>query len=352
MNRVPSALLRSTHDLGSPATKSGSLIDNFDRVHRSLRISVTDVCNIRCQYCMPAEVQFQPRDRQLSFEQIAQFVRTTARLGVVHYRLTGGEPLLRPRLHELIKLLKEIKGVEEVGLTTNGLLLAEQLPELLSAGLQRVNISLDTLSDATFKKLARRDGLQRVLAGIDAAVQAAPALHLKLNSLVLRDVNLDDVLSLVEFARERNVTLRFIEFMPLDADRSWSVNRMVSGDELRQRIATHCGGLVPVEPENPAQPATDYMFAEGGPGRIGFIDSVTRPFCGTCDRLRLTFDGKVRNCLFGSQEWDVRELLNDQHSEQELGQLLLNAVAAKHRSHGIADADFQPPARAMYQIGG
>lgn len=336
---------------GAPLLNAApTLVDRFGRVHRSLRISVTDVCNIRCQYCMPEEVQFQSRDHQLSYEQIAAFVAVTAQMGVSNYRITGGEPLVRPRLFELVSLLKQVAGVDEISLTTNGTLLAEHLPHLIAAGLDRINISLDTLNESTFKTLSRRDGLSRVLAGIDAAVNA-PEIETKLNALVLRDVNLGDVLALIRFAVERNVVLRFIEFMPLDGERNWTRGRMVSGAELRELIASEFGELTQLVSADPSQPSRDYSIASGG--RVGFIDSVSDPFCGGCDRLRLTADGKIRNCLFGREEWDVSELLKRGTAcESDLKQSLLAAVAAKHAAHGIAEAGFQPPQRAMYQIGG
>jgi GTP 3',8-cyclase len=346
---IPQPQQRLSKDMPLFSKLPNTLVDRFGRCHRSLRISVTDVCNIRCQYCMPEEVQFQSRDHQLSYQQIARFAAVTAQMGVSNYRITGGEPLVRPRLAELVTLLKNLDGIQEIALTTNGMLLAEQLPALVDAGLDRINISLDTLNDETFKQLSRRDGLSRVIKGIEAAVGAG-GVEVKLNALVLRDVNLDDVLSLVRFATERNVVMRFIEFMPLDGERSWTRGRMVSGAELRELIAGEFGELTQNALSDPSQPSRDYTLANGG--RVGFIDSVTTPFCGGCDRLRLTADGKIRNCLFGREEWDVAELLRRGAGETELQQALLAAVAAKHAAHGIADAGFQPPQRAMYQIGG
>lgn len=335
---------------------SAPLVDRFGRVHRSLRISVTDVCNIRCQYCMPEHVSFLPKDRHLSFEQIAEFVSAVAPLGLRHLRITGGEPLVRPQLWRLIELLNQIPEVEEIGLTTNGTLLAEQLRELVEAGLRRVNISLDSLSEETFKRMSRREGLDRVLLGIERAIEQ-PDLVVKLNALILRDVNLADVLDLVEFAISRRITLRFIEFMPLDGDRNWSRSRMVSGQELRDLISQRYGALIQVAGGDSSQPSTDYETAEGA--RLGFIDTVTAPFCGRCDRLRLTTDGKIRNCLFGMEEWDIKPLLTASNPGQKSAERLKaiqhsvrNAVSAKHPSHGIASPDFQPPHRAMYQIGG
>ena len=345
-----------TSDLSCTSTNSTTadqqLVDRFGRVHRAFRISVTDACNIRCQYCMPAEgAQFLPNHRLLSFEQIERFVDVAVGMGIRKVRLTGGEPLLRPRLPELIATLKRIAQLEHIALTTNGMLLDQQIDALVAAGLQRINISLDTLSEPTFKQLTRRDGLHRVLAGIESTCRH-PQIEVRLNALILRDVNLQDVVELVEFARQRNMTLRFIEFMPLDSDRRWSAERMVSGAELRELLVQQLGPLRRVTPGDVSQPASDYAFAEGG-GRVGFIDSVSTPFCSGCDRLRLTADGKIRNCLFGRDEWDAGAVLRHEHfDKRQLQELLLTSTFSKHAAHGIADPDFKPPERAMYQIGG
>jgi cyclic pyranopterin phosphate synthase len=327
------------------------LTDRFARVHRSLRISVTDKCNLRCQYCMPDEqIKFLPSDELLSFEEIAGFVSICVTRGFHKFRITGGEPLLRRNVERLVALLNAIEGVENLAITTNGILLEEQLDGLVAAGLKRINISLDTLRAPVFRRLARRDGLERVLAGIAAAVNSRQVI-VKLNALVLRDVNLDDVLELASYAAALNVPLRFIEFMPLDAERAWSEQRMVSGAELRELLAKELGPLRRIATVDEAQPATDYVTANGA--RFGFIDTVTAPFCGACDRLRLTADGKMRNCLFGQEEWDVRRILRNAAAKpHEIHELLEAAVSAKHFSHGTPQANLAHPARAMYQIGG
>lgn len=329
-----------------------ALVDRYGRVHRSLRISVTDACNIRCSYCMPEEgAKFLPKSQLLSFDKIERFTRCVVNLGIRSVRLTGGEPLLRPRLHELVGRLSAIQGIDDIAMTSNGMLLAEQLPQLVDAGLSRVNISLDTLSAATFKRLARREGLDRVMQGIQAA-SAMNGLDVKLNALILRDVNLSDVLDLVSFASEQALPLRFIEFMPLDAERAWSGSRMVSGEELRELIATRFGPLERVPSDDPSRPSMDYRFASGRAGMLGFIDSVSTPFCGRCDRIRLTAEGKIRNCLFGQQEWDIGKILDEQEDDTALIAALMDCVSAKHPAHGIAEPGFEPPQRAMYQIGG
>lgn len=326
------------------------LVDRFGRVHRSLRVSVTDRCNIRCQYCMPEVASFLPSDRLLSFPQIARFVALATTLGIDEVRITGGEPLMRPNLAELVRSLSAIRELDDIALTTNGMLLADQLSELVEAGLRRVNISLDTLSEDVFRRLARREGLDRVLSGIDAAVRE-PRVTVRLNALVMRDVNWPEVLDLVEFARERSLMLRFIEFMPLDAERAWNRQQMISGDEMRSRLTARYGPLVPLQRRDPSQPSTDYTFADGI-GAVGFIDSVSKPFCSACDRLRLTADGKLRNCLFGQEEWDVRGLLSEELPASEIIAVVRACIAAKRAAHGIDAGDFSPPERAMFQIGG
>ncbi len=339
---------------------ASELVDGFGRVHRAIRISVTDACNIRCQYCMPAEgATFLPQHRLLSFDKIAHFVRIATSVGIQKIRITGGEPLMRPNLAALFAKLSRIAGANDLALTTNGMLLADQLPELVAAGLKRINISLDTLNEATFKRLSRRDGLDKVLAGI-AATKAFPNLRVRLNALILPAINGDDVIPLVEFARTQHLPLRFIEFMPLDAERAWDKSRLVTGDQLRARITAAFGPLREIRSSDASQPASDFEFVDGR-GTVGFIDSVTKPFCGNCDRLRLTAEGKLRNCLFGHQEWDVGKLLVDSadgatgalgNLDSEVIAVMRDCVAKKHAAHGIGDLQFQQPERAMYRIGG
>ena len=333
-------------------TSVNELVDRFGRVHRALRISVTDVCNIRCQYCMPAEgATFLPHNRLLSFEHLERFVRIAASLGIRKIRITGGEPLMRPGLSDLISRLAKVDGVDDLAITTNGMLLADQLPAMVQAGLKRINISLDTLNDATFKQLARREGLAKVLDGI-AATKAFPQLRVRLNALILREVNYDDIVPLADFARLQHLPLRFIEFMPLDAERAWQQQHVVTGEEVRRVLSEHYGPLRALVVRDASQPATDYAFADGH-GIVGFIDSVTRPFCGNCDRLRLTAEGRLRNCLFGHQEWDVGALLADVSlDDQKILELVRDCVRQKHAAHGIGGAEFQQPERAMYRIGG
>lgn len=328
------------------------LIDRFGRVHTALRISVTDRCNIRCQYCMPEhDLQFLPHHRILSFAAIERFVRAVAKVGVSKIRITGGEPLMRPDLPLLIERLAGITEVDDLAITTNGMLLAQQVEALVSAGLKRVNISLDTLNEATFQAIARRSGLQRVLEGIEAA-RAFPQLKLRLNALILKHLNQDDIVPLAQFAKRISIPIRFIEFMPLDAERRWDGSQMLSGEEIRRIIEAEFGTLSLLPNTDAAQPARDYQFADGS-GVVGFIDSVSTPFCSTCNRIRLTADGKIQNCLFGREDWSVASLLNrEDYSEADVLDMVRTAVQRKHAAHGIAQPGFEPPQRAMYQIGG
>ncbi|MCA9265350.1 MAG: GTP 3',8-cyclase MoaA [Planctomycetales bacterium] len=327
------------------------LFDQYGRQHTDLRISVTDRCNIRCFYCMPAEnVVFRPRSELLTFEEISRFTRVAASLGVCKLRLTGGEPLVRQELDELIRQLVTTPGIIDVALTTNGILLAEQAQRLKDAGLQRLNVSLDTLTETTFHQISRRPGLQNVLDGLSAAVDAG-FRRIRLNSLAIRGLTEREVVPLALFARDQGFELRFIEFMPLDADDAWRSRDVLTGREVMAMIESHVGKLRPVQRKNRSQPAVDYEFVEGG-GRIGFINPVSEPFCGDCNRLRLTAEGQVRNCLFSTTEWDARTILREGGTDLDLGQLLVDCVAAKKPGHGIDQPDFLRPQRAMYQIGG
>lgn len=335
---------------------SGPLVDSFGRVHSDLRVSVTDRCNIRCFYCMPADnVRFLPRSEILTFEEIERFVRIAARLGVRKLRLTGGEPLVRRDLDQLVARLAVVPGIEDIALTTNGILLQEQAAALRAAGLRRLNISLDALDPEVFQLISRREGLDRVLAGIFAAVRAGFE-RIKLNTVAIRGVNDGQITALGRFAREHDLELRFIEYMPLDAEGHWDDSQVLPGAEILARLETEFGPLRPLPIENPSQPATDYQFAAGG-GRIGFINPVTQPFCGACNRLRLTAEGQVRNCLFSTEEWDARQLLRESDADprlldERLAQLVRDSIARKKAGHGINSDEFVRPRRAMFQIGG
>jgi len=327
------------------------LTDALGRVHTSLRISVTDRCNIRCFYCMPHEdVRFVPRAEILTFEEITRFVRVVSQMGVRRLRLTGGEPLVRAELPRLVEQLAALPGVDDLALTTNGILLAEQAAALRRAGLVRLNISLDTLSEDVFQRISRRAGLDRVLAGI-AAAQDAGFERIRLNAIAIRDLTEAEIVPLARFARDRGLELRFIEFMPLDADGEWQAGDVLDGDAIRRVLEAEFGPLVPVGRPHPSQPASDFEYADGV-GRVGLIRPVSQPFCSECDRLRLTAEGQVRNCLFSTAEWDARAILRGNGSDDELAELVRDCVAAKAPAHGIGTAEFVRPERAMYQIGG
>lgn len=327
------------------------LVDQMQRVHSNLRISVTDRCNIRCFYCMPNEnVQFKPRHELLTFEEIERFVRIVARRGINKLRITGGEPLVRSQLDELIGKLASVPGIVDIGLTTNGILLAEQAQALKDAGLQRVNISLDGLSDETFRKITRRDGLDRVLQGIFAA-QGVGFDKIRLNAVAIRNITDPEIIPLGKFARQHDLEMRFIEFMPLDAEDRWASEQVLSGEEIRNVLQSEFGQLVPLPRPDPSQPAVDYRFADGR-GRIGFINPVTQPFCHDCNRLRITAEGKIRNCLFSTAEWDARTMLRGNATDEEIAQLVRDSIHDKKPAHGIDSPGFVKPARAMYQIGG
>ncbi|MFO0883150.1 MAG: GTP 3',8-cyclase MoaA [Pirellulales bacterium] len=327
------------------------LTDRFGRVHTSLRISVTDRCNIRCFYCMPNEmVQFLPREQILTFEEIERFVRVVVPMGVTKFRLTGGEPLVRSGLSDLVARLASIEGVEDLALTTNGILLADQAEALKKAGLKRINISLDALTEETFRKISRRDGLDKVLAGIQAAKQVGFE-KIRLNAVAIANLSEPEIVPLAKFARQEQLEMRFIEFMPLDAEQNWQTDQVLSGEEIRRLIEEAIGPLVAADRPDPSQPAVDYRFADGL-GTLGFINPVTQAFCGDCNRLRITAEGKIRNCLFSMVEWDARALLRGNATDEQLEQLVRDCVAAKKQGHGMDGDGFERPERAMYQIGG
>lgn len=332
-------------------SQSPSLLDAFGRVHTNLRISVTDRCNIRCFYCMPNEnVQFKPRSEILTFEEIERVARVAAGQGINKLRLTGGEPLVRAHLDVLVRKLAAIEGIEDIALTTNGILLAEQAAALHAAGLHRLNISLDAMSEATFRTIARREGLDRVFAGI-AAAQRVGFRKLRLNAVAIRGLTEPEIVPLARYAREHRLELRFIEFMPLDAEQRWQQDQVLSGETIRQQIEVEIGALVPADRPDPSQPANDWEYVDGS-GRVGFINPVTAPFCQACNRLRLTAEGQLRNCLFSIAEWDARAVLRRGGSDAELSELLRDCVRHKKPGHGIDSPEFLRPERAMYQIGG
>lgn len=327
------------------------LIDRFGRIHTNLRISVTDRCNIRCFYCMPAEnVQFMDRKDLLSFEEMERFVRIAVPLGLTKIRLTGGEPLVRHDLHVLVKMLADIPQIHDIGLTTNGILLADQAQALYDAGLRRINVSLDALDPVKFKEITRREGYEKVLEGIQAA-QRVGFDPVKVNAVSVRGMTEDEIVKFGHFARETGVEIRFIEFMPLDADNAWEREKVLFAHEILEKLAAEIMPLVPCANQDPHAPATEFQF-EDGIGKIGIIASVSQPFCMSCDRFRITADGKLRNCLFSHEETDVRGMLRGGTSEAEIAQAIRDSIAAKKEGHEINTARFIQPDRPMYSIGG
>ena len=323
------------------------LIDGFGRVHRDLRISVTDRCNFRCTYCMPAEgLDWVPRDDLLTFEEIARVARIMVeRYGVNGIRLTGGEPTVRANLPVLVKMLAGLDT--DLAMTTNGVSLPLLATDLRAAGLRRVNVSLDSLQAPRFAELTRRDSLDRVLDGIDAAI-AAGFDPVKVNCVIMRGVNDDEIADFVDFGRRKGVEVRFIEFMPLDADGIWTNDLVVGVDEILARV----NEAHPVEPvQRTSAPATRYRFADGV-GAVGIVASVSDSFCATCDRVRLTADGQFRNCLFAVTETDVRALLRAGAGDDEIAAALEESVASKWAGHQINRVHFIKPRRSMSQIGG
>lgn len=325
------------------------LIDTYGRTHNNLRISVTDRCNLRCTYCMPEEVVFLDRAELLTFEEIVHFVRVAAPLGIDKLRLTGGEPLLRRELPRLVSLLAEVPGIEDIGLTTNGLLLAAQAQALYDAGLRRINVSLDTLDPGRFRKVSRRDGLKQVLTGIDAAKKAGFS-PIKINAVVIRGTNEQDVVPLARFARQHGLEMRFIEYMPIGAE-VWERSKVYFAHEIMEQLEREVALLTPAEDYDPRAPAMDFQYVDS-PGRVGIIASVSRPFCMSCNRLRLTSDGKLRNCLFALNEVDVKPLLRARRDDARLAEMIQQNVRDKWEGHEINTARFVKPLRTMHAIGG
>ena len=330
------------------AAEPTSLVDGFGRVHRDLRISVTDRCNFRCTYCMPAEgLDWMAREDLLTYEELTRVARVCVeRFGFNGIRLTGGEPTVRANLPVLIEQLSSL-GVD-LSLTTNGTTLTNLAPALVSAGLERINISLDSLKRERFEQITRRDELDKVLEGIDAAVGAGLA-PVKINCVVMRGVNDDEIVDFARFGRDRGVTVRFIEFMPLDAQGEWTNEQVVTKAEIVAAI----GDVFPLEPvaERESDPAARWRYVDGG-GEFGVIPSVTEAFCESCDRVRLTADGMLRHCLFATRELDLRTLLRNEATDDDLAAAITAEVGAKWAGHQINQVHFIRPARSMSQIGG
>ncbi len=327
-----------------------NLVDRFGRIHNNLRISVTDRCNLRCTYCMPEDVTFVDRGELLTFEEISQFVRVAAPLGVNKIRLTGGEPLMRKGLDNLVRMLTPIPGITDIGLTTNGLLLADQAESLFAAGLRRLNVSLDTLDPHRFRELTRRDGVDKVMAGLLAA-KAVGFGPIKVNAVAIRGFIEHDAVPLARFCRDHGFELRFIEYMPIGAE-SWEREKVVYAHELLEWLERDVAPLSPSPHYDPRAPAMDFDYADGQ-GRVGIIASLSRPFCRSCNRIRITADGKLRNCLFALNETDVKPMLRRPIPDTvALRTALIDSVAEKWEGHEINTAKFVKPLRTMHTIGG
>ena len=322
------------------------LIDTFGRVHRDLRIAVTDRCNFRCQYCMPEDMTWMPREQILTFEEIERIAGLlVTRYGVDSIRLTGGEPTLRAKLPDLVQRLSGL-GVD-LAMTTNGVTLPLLADKLKAAGLHRLNISLDSLDRDRFIELTRRDDLDRVLEGIDAAIDAGFD-PVKINCVLMNGINQDEIVDFAEFGREKGVVVRFIEFMPLDADEMWGQDRVVPLADVIKTI----DDVYPIEPvARTSAPATKYRYKDGK-GEVGVIATVTEKFCDTCDRIRLTADGQFRNCLFAVSDYNLRDALRSGASDDDIAAVIEGAVHDKWAGHGIDTVHFIRPKRNMSQIGG
>ncbi|OIV38983.1 cyclic pyranopterin phosphate synthase [Mangrovactinospora gilvigrisea] len=328
------------------------MIDTYGRVATDLRVSLTDKCNLRCTYCMPAEgLPWLPKDELLSDDEVVRLVRLAVqRLGVREVRFTGGEPLLRPGLPGIVERVAALDPRPEISLTTNGIGLARTAPALRAAGLDRINVSLDTLRPEVFRRLARRDRLADVVAGL-AAAEAAGLGPVKVNAVLMRGVNEAEAPELLEWCLERGYELRFIEQMPLDAQHGWTRRDMITAQEILGLLGERFR-LTPEEPEERGAAPAERWLVDGGPARVGVIASVTRPFCRACDRTRLTADGQVRNCLFATEETDLRGALRGGAPDEDVAELWRKAMWGKRAGGGLDDPSFLQPSRPMSAIGG
>ena len=325
------------------------LVDTFGRVHNKLRISVTDRCDIRCYYCMPETGRsFAPRAGLLSVDEIERIARVAVRLGLRKIRLTGGEPLVWKDLGLLIRRLVRIDGVQDLALTTNGVLLAQRARELYVAGLRRINVHLDSLDRDAYRRITRRDAFEKVIEGLRTANELGYG-PVKINAVAVKGQSEDDIVALARFGRQSGMQVRFIEFMPLDAQGLWNPEKVLPAEEMIAILERAIGPLIPVPSGNGRAPAAEFRFADGA-GTVGFISSVTKPFCDHCNRLRLTADGKLRYCLFAVEETDLRPLLPA--SDDAIAGAIFGCVRAKWRGHSINSPQFVPPPRPMSAIGG
>ena len=326
-----------------------TLIDTYGRVHRNLRVSLTDRCNLRCTYCMPNDfAAWLPSEHQLTTDELVRVIEIAVSEGINEVRLTGGEPLLRPDIVEIVSRINAITNAPTLTMTTNALTLAKVAQPLVDAGLTRINISLDTLDRDRFKLMTHRDRIDDVFAGIKAA-QAAGINPIKINAVLLKGVNADEAPALLEWALANNLALRFIEQMPLDAGGIWERSSLVTADDIYADLSTRYQ-LTPCD-DRGSSPAEEF-FVNGGPATVGIIGSVTRPFCGACDRLRLTSDGQLRSCLFSLEEMDLRTAMRSGASDEDIALRFRKTVAGKLPGHGINDPKFIQPQRPMSAIGG
>ncbi|GAC1468194.1 MAG: GTP 3',8-cyclase MoaA [Ktedonobacteraceae bacterium] len=316
-----------------------------------MRISVTDKCNFRCTYCMPAEgLPWLKKAEILSYEEIVRIARVAVGLGIEQIRLTGGEPLVRRDVPELVRQLHTIDGLQSVSITTNGILLKQQARALAEAGLTRVNVSLDSLLQEKFTQLTRRDQLDRVLEGLEEVAHYPAIQPIKINAVAMRNFSEGEVLDFVRFARQKAYVMRWIEFMPLDADQHWRKEDILNGGEIKAIIEAAYGPLVPIAGD-PSETARRYTFQDGI-GEVGFINPVSEPFCATCDRIRLTADGQLRTCLFATTETDLRAVVRSGSDDEQIAQVLRRAVWHKELKHYIGDTRFKRASRSMSMIGG
>jgi GTP 3',8-cyclase len=327
------------------------LRDTFGRIHDNLRISITDRCNIRCFYCMPErDVEFVPRAEILSYEEIERFVRVAVRLGITKVRLTGGEPLLRRDLPDLVRKIVAIPGIHDLALTTNGVLLRELAGPLYEAGLRRLNVHVDTLDRGRFEQITRRDDLGRVLEGLNEAKRLGFG-PIKINAVAVKDLTEPDIVPLARFGREHGFEIRYIEFMPLDSQGLWDRGKVLTASEIIETLSREISPLTEIPDGDPRAPASEYRFADGI-GAVGFIASVSRPFCLNCNRIRLTADGHLRYCLFAIEETDVKTLLRGGVSDAGIAEAIRATVMQKWEGHEINTGRFVAPPRPMYSIGG
>ncbi len=327
------------------------LVDTFGRRAKNLRVSVTDRCDLRCLYCMPPEgLEWLPRPELLTFEEIERLVNLMVRLGVEKVRITGGEPLIRKDLPVLVEKLARIEGLDDLALTTNGVQLKRSAADLAAAGLRRINVSLDSLQQDRLFHIVRRDVLDDVLEGLEELERHPSIRPIKVNVVTMRGINDDEILAFAKLAMRKPYIIRFIEFMPLDAEERWQPDKVLTGLEVFERISAY-KRLVPIDTSTNGSPDTKYRF-EDGSGEIGFINSVSEPFCASCDRIRLTADGHFRNCLFALEETDLKGPLRAGASDEDLAVLIRQNVWQKWAGHLINRKDFQRPSRSMSQIGG